>query len=60
MWVISVGLLLALILTCGLSWFVAYGNAGLADLRVRPWPYLLLRRERSRVARRGTRAVTPR
>lgn len=32
MWVISVGLLLALILTCGLSWFVAYGNAGLADL----------------------------
>ena len=32
MWTISVGLLLALILTCGLSWFVAYGNAGLADL----------------------------
>lgn len=32
MWVISVGLLLALLLTCALSWFVAYGNAGLAEL----------------------------
>ena len=32
MWFISIGLLIALLITCALSWFVAYGNAGLAEL----------------------------
>jgi len=29
---ISIGLLVALIMTCGFSWYVAYGNAALAEL----------------------------
>jgi hypothetical protein len=29
---IGIGLLIALLLTCALSWYVAYGNAGLAEL----------------------------
>jgi hypothetical protein len=32
MWWISVGLVAALVVTCTLSWYVAYGNAALAEL----------------------------
>ena len=33
MWWMCIGLVVALLMTCFLSWYVAYGNAALADLK---------------------------
>lgn len=59
MWWMCIGLVVALLMTCFLSWYVAYGNAALADLKTAQANFVEVERQVNQAAVRQNEEPEP-